>query len=35
MQSEMNQRRCNLLLVEDQLDLAALMEQALEDGGGR
>ena len=35
MQSEMDQRRCNLLLVEDQLDLAALMEQALEDGGGR
>ncbi|MDT3453950.1 response regulator [Stenotrophomonas pavanii] len=35
MQSEMNQRRCNLLLVEDQLDLAALKEQALEDGGGR
>jgi CheY-like chemotaxis protein len=31
----MDQRRCNLLLVEDQLDLAALMEQALEDGGGR
>ncbi|HIE5354407.1 TPA: response regulator [Stenotrophomonas maltophilia] len=24
---------CNLLLVEDQFDLAALMEQALEDGG--
>ena len=24
---------CNLLLVEDQFDLAALMEQALEDSG--
>lgn len=33
MQSGMSQRRCNLLLVEDQLDLAALMEQALEDAG--
>lgn len=33
MQSGMSQRRCNLLLVEDQLDLAALMEHALEDAG--
>lgn len=33
MQSGLNQRRCNLLLVEDQLDLAALMEQAFEDAG--
>ncbi len=29
----MSQRRCNLLLVEDQLDLATLMEHALEDVG--
>ncbi len=29
MQSAMSQRRCNLLLVEDQLDLATLMEHAL------
>jgi len=28
-------RTCNLLLVEDQFDLAALMEQALQDGGAR
>ncbi len=34
MQPDMSRRRCNLLLVEDQFDLAALMEQALEDGGG-
>ena len=33
MQSATGQRRCNLLLVEDQLDLAALMEHALEDVG--
>ncbi len=33
MQSGLNQRRCNLLLVEDQLDLAALMEHAFEDAG--
>lgn len=33
MQSGLSQRRCNLLLVEDQLDLAALMEHALEDAG--
>lgn len=33
MQSAMSQRRCNLLLVEDQLDLATLMEHALEDVG--
>ncbi len=35
MQPDMSQRRCNLLLVEDQFDLAALMEQALENGGGQ
>lgn len=35
MQPDMSRRRCNLLLVEDQFDLAALMEQALEDGGGQ
>ncbi len=35
MQRDTNQHRCNLLLVEDQFDLAALMEQALEDSGGQ
>ncbi len=36
MQPDMNQRnRYSLLLVEDQLDLVALMEQALEEGGGQ
>lgn len=35
MQSGMIQGKRNLLLVEDQLDLAALMEQALGDGGSQ
>ena len=36
MQPDMNQRnRYSLLLVEDQLDLVALMGQALEEGGGQ
>lgn len=35
MQRNMSQHRCNLLLVEDQFDLAALMEHALEDEGGQ
>lgn len=33
MQPAPGRHRCNLLLVEDQLDLAELMEQALQDGG--
>ncbi|ELC7320548.1 response regulator [Stenotrophomonas maltophilia] len=35
MHPQSHTRTCNLLLVEDQFDLAALMEQALQDGGGQ
>ncbi len=35
MHPQSHTRTCNLLLVEDQFDLAALMEQALQDGVAR